>query len=42
MTYSLKQLTQAPTVVKKFENVIGKRAPQFLSSVLSLASNNKQ
>lgn len=22
MTYSLKQLTQAPTVVKKFENVI--------------------
>lgn len=40
--YSLKQLTQSQTVINKFSNVIGKRAPQFLSSVLSLANNNKQ
>lgn len=40
MEYSLKQMTQSPTVIKKFKNVIGKRAPQFLSSVLSLANNN--
>lgn len=39
--YSLKQLTQSPTVISKFTNVIGKRAPQFLSSVLNLANNNK-
>lgn len=38
--YSLKQLTKSPTVIDKFTNVIGKRAPQFLSSVLNLANSN--
>ncbi|WP_290033697.1 recombinase RecT [Ligilactobacillus cholophilus] len=40
MTYSLKQLTQSKTVINKFSKVIGKRAPQFLSSVLNLANSN--
>jgi recombination protein RecT len=37
---TLKQLIAAPNVQKKFEAVMGKRTPQFLTSVLNLANNS--
>jgi recombination protein RecT len=37
---TLKQLIAAPNVRKKFEDVLGKRTPQFLTSVLNLTNNS--
>jgi recombination protein RecT len=37
---TLKQLISAPTTRKKFEDVLGSRTPQFLTSVLNLANNS--
>ncbi|MEN2765803.1 recombinase RecT [Ornithinibacillus xuwenensis] len=36
----LKQLLSAPTMKKKFEDVLDKKAPQFMSSLLNLYSND--
>ena len=37
---SLKQLANTPTMKQNFEQILGKRAPQFISSVLTLVNDN--
>lgn len=37
---SLKELANTPTMKRNFEQILGKRAPQFISSVLTLVNNN--
>jgi recombination protein RecT len=36
-----KDFFQQPSVQKKFQELLGKRAPQFITSVLQIVSNNK-
>ena len=36
----LKNMLNAPSVKAKFEEMLGKRAPQFLTSITSVVSNN--
>jgi recombination protein RecT len=39
-TFPIKEYFAAPSVKAKFEEMLGKRAPQFITSVLQIASSN--
>lgn len=39
---AIKQMTNDPKMLARFQNVLGQKAPQFLASVVSAVSNNKQ
>ncbi|MFA5453497.1 MAG: recombinase RecT, partial [Candidatus Methanomethylophilaceae archaeon] len=36
----ISRMIKSPAIVKRFEDVIGKKAPQFLASVLSAVNGN--
>ena len=38
---SLQGLLSSPDVKNRFEELLGKKAPGFISSILSVANNNK-
>lgn len=40
-TKTLKDLCNMPSMVKRFQDVLGQRAPQFLASVMSAVNTNK-
>lgn len=40
--HSLKQLLKANVVKAKFDNVLGKRAPQFMTSLINVVNENSQ
>lgn len=39
---TVKTLANSPAMVSKFQNVLGKKAPQFLASVVSATNSNKK
>lgn len=39
---SVKQQLQSPSIKRKFENVLGKKAPQFISSLINVVNSNTE
>nr|WP_269082178.1 recombinase RecT [Lactobacillus selangorensis] len=38
----VKRLVESPTIQNKFNEVLGKRAPQFIQSLLNVVNGNQQ
>ena len=40
-SYSVKELTDMESVKKKFDDVLGKRAPQFITSLINIVNSDR-